>query len=97
MNIITALHAEMLKPDGYKSVVLDELADDRLVHFTAVAMAEKLEISRTKKGRGGWWDKDACSIEQLKSLLKEHVEKGDMIDVVNLSAMIYVREAMEGE
>ena len=36
-----------------------------------------------------------CSLEYLKQLLAEHIEKGDMVDVANFAAMIYARESME--
>lgn len=72
----------------------DEIMDDRLCHFAYGAMKEKLEVAR-EKGRGGWWDADRCSLEYLRSLLVEHVEKGDMVDVMNLAAMIYARECAD--
>ena len=71
--------------------VYDELADDRLVQHAANAMREKLALARSR-GRGGWWDNTDCTIEHLRSLLRDHVEKGDMRDVMNLAAMVYVRE-----
>ncbi|MBZ4187176.1 hypothetical protein K7B09_12680 [Thermomonas sp. RSS23] len=71
--------------------VYDELADDRLVQHAANAMREKLALARSR-GRGGWWDNTDCTIEHLRSLLRDHVEKGDMRDVLNLAAMVYVRE-----
>lgn len=64
---------------------------DRLVRHAANAMQEKLQLARVK-GRGGWWNSDECTIEHLRTLLREHVEKGDMRDVLNLAAMVYVRE-----
>lgn len=71
--------------------IYDKLADDRLVRHAANAMQEKLQLARVK-GRGGWWNSDECTIEHLRTLLREHVEKGDMRDVLNLAAMVYVRE-----
>jgi len=69
----------------------DEFMDTELSSFAKQAMDEKLEITRNK-GRGGWWTKD-CSTEQLKQMLREHIDKGDMRDVMNLAAMIYYRES----
>lgn len=71
--------------------LVEKLADAKLVNFASGAMLEKLEIARSK-GRGGWWDKERCSVEHLRELLNGHIEKGDMRDVMNLAAMIYVRE-----
>lgn len=68
------------------------IVDERLCHYAADAMDEKLEISRAK-GRGGWW-REECTIEQLKAMLAEHVDKGDMVDVMNIAAMIWAKEAM---
>ena len=65
-------------------------ADEFMVNLAGTMMKEKLSKARDK-GRGGWWDKEQCSIDSLKHLLKEHVEKGDMIDVLNIAAMIQVR------
>lgn len=72
----------------------EKYADDRLCDFAFSAMMRKLEKSRDK-GRGGWWDKDRCAIEDLKLMLNDHVQKGDMVDVMNLAAMIYVRESAD--
>jgi len=69
----------------------DIIADDKLVHYASDAMREKLKLARVR-GRGGWWSSDECTIAELRSLLREHVDKGDMRDVLNLAAMIYVRE-----
>ena len=67
------------------------IADERLVRHAAEAMREKLKLARVR-GRGGWWNSDECTIDDLRSLLREHIEKGDMRDVLNLAAMVYVRE-----
>tara|TARA_Y100001936_G_C16057677_1_gene662111 strand:+ start:1337 stop:1660 length:324 start_codon:yes stop_codon:yes gene_type:complete len=72
-----------------------EFMDNKLADAAHKAMCEKLALSR-KKGRGGWWQSE-CSTELLKDMLKEHIEKGDMRDVLNLAAMIYFREAAEIE
>ena len=74
--------------------VTEQSADERLVGYAAMAMKKKLEIARAK-GRGGWWDSEICSIDQLRGLLREHLEKGDMVDVMNFAAMIYARECAD--
>ena len=73
---------------------LNERADETLADITALAMREKLEKKRTQ-GRSGWWDEGQCAIPELRTMLRDHLEKGDMLDVVNLAAMIYVRERMQ--
>ncbi|GLX85069.1 hypothetical protein tloyanaT_13210 [Thalassotalea loyana] len=75
-----------LKPE-----LRDIEADQWLVAFAQKAMSEKLTDARMK-GRGGWWTTD-CDTEFLKELLKEHVDKGDMRDVMNIAAMIWFRQA----
>lgn len=74
--------------------VHDMRADYRLTNYAQQAMCEKLAIARGK-GRGGWWNPEECSIDLLRTLLSEHVEKGDMRDVMNIAAMIYVRECVD--
>lgn len=69
----------------------DVMADHRLVDYASRAMAEKLAAARAR-GRGGWWDATDCSIELLRGMLREHLEKGDMRDIMNIAAMIYTRE-----
>jgi hypothetical protein len=61
-----------------------------LVRYCASQMTAKLAISRAK-GRGGWHT-PGCSDEHLRSLLREHVKKGDMVDVLNIAGMILFRE-----
>jgi hypothetical protein len=64
----------------------DNLAVDK---FSAV-MKAKLEKKRAE-GRGGWEDKSQCSAETLSQLLREHLEKGDPVDVANLAMMLHQR------
>lgn len=70
----------------------EEFMDCLLTNIAKRAMSEKLELSRNK-GRGGWYE-DSCSVETLKQMLLEHIEKGDMVDVMNFAAMIYAKETM---
>ena len=60
-------------------------ADDLAVMDFTHAMMRKLARSRAK-GRGGWQD---CSNSDLWMMLREHVEKGDPVDVANLAMMIH--------
>jgi hypothetical protein len=67
--------------------------DDIAVDKFAAMMKEKLKKAREEKGRGGWDDPEKCSIRYLAKLLVDHVEKGDPVDIANLSMMIALREA----
>lgn len=58
-------------------------------HF-AVQMKIKLAQKRAE-GRGGWDNKEDCSKELLSQLLREHVEKGDPLDVANFCMMLHQR------
>ena len=68
----------------------DVEADTVLVRLCAERMTVKLSLSRAK-GRGGWHTPN-CGDEYLLKSLREHVEKGDMVDVLNLAGMILVRQ-----
>lgn len=78
----------------------DDIAVDRF----AIAMKTKLSKKRDE-GRGGWEDKDDCSHIFLSQLLREHVEKGDPVDVGNFAMMLHQRgeritsllETLQGE
>lgn len=72
----------------------DEMADANLVQYAHRAMEQKLALARSK-GRGGWWNADECPVALLREMLRSHVDKGDMRDVLNLAAMIYVREVAD--
>ena len=64
--------------------------DDTAVHRFAFAMKEKLAKKR-EEGRGGWQDKEVCSGDFLSQLLREHVDKGDPVDVANFCMMLHQR------
>lgn len=64
--------------------------DDKAVDRFAEAMKIKLAQKR-KEGRGGWWDDAYCSNSELSAMLREHVEKGDPLDVGNLAMMLHQR------
>lgn len=74
-----------------------EIAASQAAHFDnysveqfAYAMRIKLAVKRNE-GRGGWQDKEQCSNEYLSRLLREHVEKGDPVDVANFCMMLHQR------
>lgn len=85
-RILSALLPKATAPVVSEPVHSDDLAVDRF----AIAMKEKLAKKR-KEGRGGWERKDECSSEFLSQLLREHVEKGDPVDVGNLAMMLHQR------
>ncbi|RWR30485.1 hypothetical protein D2T29_12505 [Sinirhodobacter populi] len=63
--------------------------DDAAVDRFASAMKAKLAKKR-EDGRGGWSGPD-CSAPILSQMLREHVEKGDPIDVANFAMMLHQR------
>lgn len=77
------------------SAMSPEQADNYLVDHMCEAMTIKLAKSRLK-GRAGW-NSQKCNNSQLWSMLLEHVEKGDPVDVINFAAMILVRTSILGE
>lgn len=58
--------------------------DDTCVDAFAQTMKAKLAKARSK-GRGGWMD---CSADELSRMLRDHVEKGDPVDVANFCMFI---------
>lgn len=72
-----------------------ELAHDRrALAIFGGAMRDRMEEKRAQ-GRGGWWDKNQCSVEYLRELFMQAVAKGNMVDVANFAMMIFVRENSE--
>lgn len=61
--------------------------DDDAVKEFAKRMANKLALS-AEKGRDGW---NGCSDKELSVMLREHVEKGDPIDVANFCMMLSLK------
>ncbi|MCV9380446.1 DUF3850 domain-containing protein [Aeromonas hydrophila] len=69
--------------------------DDVAVDNFAKAMKEKLAKARAK-GRSGWDDHAACSVEHLADLLLDHIGKGNpgtFEDIANFSMMLHQRGA----
>lgn len=73
----------------------NESADIALVDKVAEKMREKLNKKR-KEGYGGWHTSHVSNAE-LKARLIAHIDKGDMIDVMNFAAMIYMRKEIYDE
>lgn len=59
--------------------------DDAAVNDFAQAMKYKLAAAR-HKGREGW---QTCPPEELSRMLREHVEKGDPLDVANFCMFLW--------
>ena len=59
----------------------DDVAVDRFAWRMKLKLADARE-----KGRGGW---EQCHEPVLMAMLREHVEKGDMLDIANLAMMIW--------
>lgn len=69
--------------------------DDVAVDNFAKAMKEKLAKARAK-GRSGWDDPAACSVEHLADLLLDHIGKGNpgaFEDIANFAMMLHQRGA----
>ncbi|WP_156477805.1 hypothetical protein [Sphingomonas sanguinis] len=62
-------------------------SDDIAVDRFAALMKAKLASARAK-GRGGWDDPSQCSTDYLRTLLHEHIAKGDPVDVANFCMML---------
>ena len=67
-------------------------SDCSAVDRFAAAMKRKLATARAK-GRSGW-DSPECTQQHLSNLLREHVNKGDPVDVANFCAFLSARGEM---
>lgn len=71
-------------------VVDEQHPDDVAVDWFASAMKEKLAKKRAE-GYGGWHDPSQCRVEFLSRKLREHIAKGDPVDVGNFAMMLHQR------
>lgn len=69
--------------------------DDAAVDRFAAALKEKLDAGRAK-GRSGWNDPAACSVEDLADALVAHLPKGDPIDVALFCLFLTYRAGAMG-
>ncbi len=83
--------AKTKAPPVPEGVVDDETRDNRAVDAFADALKAKLAVSRSK-GRSGW---QTCPKSMLWKMLREHVEKGDPVDVGALAMMVHLTENHE--
>lgn len=73
----------------------NQACDEGLKRFTAV-MRQKLD-AKAQQGRGGWNDPSILPMKRLKELLREHVEKGDPVDIANFCMMLWNRQFPRGD
>lgn len=66
--------------------------DDAAVDRFATAMKAKMASARAK-GRSGWDDPSQCTAADLSRMLREHVAKGDPVDVANFAMMLHQRSS----
>jgi hypothetical protein len=67
--------------------------DDAAVDRFAAAMKDKLAEKR-RQGYGGWDRPSECRLEFLSRKLRQHVAKGDPVDVANFAMMLHQRGSM---
>lgn len=79
------LREERLIKEGDEQII-NSIASRKLIS----AMMLKLD-KKYSEGRSGWNDKDKVSNKTLSQMLRDHVEKGDPVDVANFCMMIYFR------
>lgn len=73
-------------PCGAREARLDDAAID------AFSLDLKVKMARNRaKGRAGWHDKGECSADFLSEMLREHMDKGDPLDIAILSMMLHQR------
>lgn len=82
-SVREAVRREMFSPE---TVVHP---DDAAVDALAMQMKAKLAKQRAKGYSG--WDDSECTREWLSKLLREHVHKGDPVDVANFCAFLSAR------
>ena len=98
------------RPVGTKGVAraadirITEVSDSKTADSLGVARfaeAMKKKLSRKRReGKRGWnrtpesgW---GCSVRELEQMLKQHLAKGDVIDVANFCMMVWNRRNPQG-
>jgi hypothetical protein len=64
--------------------------DDDAIDQFALGMKMKMAVKRAE-GFNGWHDKQQLSAEDLSRMLREHVSKGDPLDVAIFAMMLQLR------
>ena len=70
--------------------IREQAIDRAAVHDFSTAMEIKMNKSR-EKGKGGWHDPYQCTVSSLAKLMREHLDKGDYVDVGNFAMMLWHR------
>jgi len=92
MSYISAVQIPAIpatKPVYCKHPATEAACDKAAIHQFAELLASKMSKSR-HKSRSGW---QTCSVDDLWTMLREHVEKGDAVDVGCLAMMIALNGA----
>lgn len=82
------------------SELSDQQCDDLLVQLTARAMTTKLRRCREFDMKSGWQStqtSNAALLKELEELSAQPLTEGNIVDMINLLAMIRVRLMLYGE
>ena len=71
----------------HESIVYELQALDAMIDEFARLMKEKLRKKAAFEMRGGW--DDPSNIDGMRVALREHMEKGDPVDVANFAAFLW--------
>ena len=92
----SALNEILFAANAANNTTSNSQADTSMVDYVSELMRNKLAKKRNE-GRGGWYRLHVVKNEKLLEMLKNHVDKGDMVDVLNIAAMIYTRTELYGD
>lgn len=84
-----------LSQEVFMNEVTNEQADLAMVESISEAMRNKL-CKKRNEGFGGWHKPSVITDQALSDMLAVCVQKGDMVDVINVAAMIHVRSELFG-
>lgn len=84
-------HCQTDRDSGHITHLYHSMADTVGVLRFSEAMEAKLHAKRLE-GRGGWNHPEACDMEDLWRMLRDHVKKGDPVDIGNFAMMIWNRQ-----
>lgn len=73
-----------------RAAAKEQIIDHCAVRDFSEAMQAKMDKSRAK-GRSGWHDPYQCTVSSLVKLMREHLDKGDYVDVGNFAMMLWHR------
>lgn len=70
----------------------ERFADVQLALAAGCEMRSKLKKHRDS-GRYGWWDKNTCSLEDLRAMRDKALVDDDHVSVLNFTSMIAIRDS----